>query len=105
MTTPEESQWQETMERLAAAGFTDLDLRKGFVLVAVASALKERPLRGFEDVNERIGSRFGLGSGIVRHYLGDLKERGYVTISPAWAVELTAKGADASECLDLPPRT
>jgi hypothetical protein len=91
-------------ETLVAAGFADLDPRQAFAFHEIASTLRLRPLDGFGDLNECIGTKNGLGSGWVRRQVVYLRDRGYVTVSQDWAVKLTEKGAGAALCLGIDPR-
>jgi hypothetical protein len=62
-----------------------------------AEALCDAPLESCDDVNDRIGTVNGLGSGIVRTLMRKLEMRGYIDVSLDGGLSLTPRGIAAAQ--------
>ena len=93
----------ERGRRLSEAGFSDLD-RPYLVhfLALFALALRDGPMSSsFEEINARVGTANGIGSGRVRTALDQLQSRGYLRVSQQEGVALTPIGGAAVAAMGM----
>ena len=88
----------ELQRTLNGAGFGDLDRMSLVGLFAFfADALQEGPMSSsFGEINDRVGTRNGIASGLVLNALHELQTRGYLSESQHDGVALTPRGIKAA---------
>ncbi len=92
---------REVLEQaLRDAGFDDLRSAPGFYVFAIA--LRDGPMSSsFEEINDRVGTANGVGSGRVKEILDDLTKKGYLVRSQEAGVVLTPRGLSAAAVLGI----